>query len=65
MVEQKDLHLSFPVRTAKLQLAIDRRMLEPTKKKKKDTPYPGTKEKPLQDSRRGTIMLKSNPLPAG
>ena len=35
------------------------------KKKKKDTPCPGTKEKPLQDSRRGTIMLKSNPLPAG
>ena len=45
---------------------IDRWMLEPTgKKKKKDTPFPGTKEKPLQDSRRGTIMLKSNPLPAG
>ena len=36
-------------------------MLEPTKK---DTLHPKTKKKP-QDRRRGTIVIKSNPIPAG
>ena len=37
-------------------MIIDRRMLEPTKKR-----YPVSKDKKLQqDSRRGTIMIKSN-----
>ena len=37
-------------------------MLEPTKK---DTPLPKTKEKPQLDGRRGEIMIKLNPIPAG
>ena len=37
--------------------------LEPTKKK--DTPHSKTKEKLQQDSRRGTIMIKSNPIEPG
>ena len=37
-------------------MIIDRRMLEPTKKR-----YPMSKDKKLQqDSRRGTTMIKSN-----
>ena len=36
-------------------------MLEPTKKK--DTPRPKTKKKLQRDCRRGTIMIKSNPIP--
>ena len=40
---------------------IDRKTLEPTQKK--DTPHPKTK-KLQQDGRRGTIMIKSNPIPA-
>ena len=32
---------------------------------KKDTPHPKTKKRPQWDSRRGTIMIKSNPKPAG
>ena len=39
---------------------IDRRILEPTKK---DIPCPKTKRKPLQDGRRGTITINSNPIP--
>ena len=42
-------------------MTIDRRMLEPTKKR-----YPMSKDKKLQqDSRRGTIMKKSNFIPTG
>ena len=63
------MRLSSPARTPKSQLAGEKPLTggcwNPPEKKKKDTPCPGTKEKPLQDSRRGTIMLKSNPLPAG
>ena len=36
--------------------------LEPTKN---DIPWPKTKENPQQDSRRGTITIKSNPIPTG
>ena len=44
---------------------IDKKMLESTKKKKKkDTPQPKTRKKLQQDSRSGTIMIKSNPIPA-
>ena len=42
------------------QLAVDRRMLNLLKT---DTSCPKTKKKPQQDSRRGTIMIKSNPIP--
>ena len=41
---------------------IDRKTLELTKR---DNPYPKTKEKPQWDGRRGTITIKSNPIPAG
>ena len=41
-------------------ITIDRRTLEPTNK---DT-LPKTKKKPQQDGRRGTITIKSNPIPA-
>ena len=37
-------------------------MLEPTKT---DTPHSNTKKQPQQDSGRGTITIKSNPIPAG
>ena len=30
---------------------------------RKDTPCPDTKKKPQRDSRRGAIMIKSNPIP--
>ena len=41
---------------------IDRRMLEPIQKK--ITPCPTTQKKPQQDGRRGTIMIKSSPIPS-
>ena len=37
---------------------IDRKLLGPTKKKKKNTPHPRTKEKQPQHSWRGTVMFK-------
>ena len=45
--------------TTKCWTTIDKKMLEPTKK---DTLHPKTKKKP-QDSRRGTIVIKSNLIP--
>ena len=39
------------------QSSIDRRILDPTKKKK-DTPHPSAKEKPWQDGRRGEIVFR-------
>ena len=43
-------------------------MLEPTKKKQKtknkNTPLSKTKKKLQRDGRRGTIMVKSNPIPS-
>ena len=39
-----------------------RRSLEPIKK---DIPCPETNKKPQKDDRRGTITIKSNPIPAG
>ena len=50
-----------PVRTPKynsLWTAIDRTMLDPTKK---DTPCPRAKEKPQQDGRRGKILSRIKP----
>ena len=40
---------------------IDRRMLDPTKKKKKDTPCLRAKEKPQQGGRRGEITFRIKP----
>ena len=45
--------------TTRCRTTIDRRMLDPTKKK--DTPHPMAKEKPQQDSRRGKIAYKIKP----
>ena len=47
--------------TTSFWTTIDRMTLEPTKK---DTLHPRTKEKPQQNGRRGTITIKSNPMPA-
>ena len=41
---------------------IDKRKLEPTKK---DTLHPKTERKPQWDGTRGTIVIKSNAIPAG
>ena len=55
------------MRTPKSQLIAE----QPTTKKcwnlkkKKDTLHPKTKKKPQRDGRRGAIMIKSNPIPAG
>ena len=45
---------------------INRMTMEPTKKKKKKkkTPLSKTKKKLQRDGRRGTIMVKSNPIPS-
>ena len=43
-------------------MTYNRRMLNPPKK---DTPHPKIKEKPQQDSWRGAVMIKSNPIPTG
>ena len=37
----------------------------PKKKEKKDTPHPKTKTKLQKEGRRGTITIKSNPIPTG
>ena len=63
MVELKDMHSSSPVRTPKLYLAAE----IPSIVKfwiplKKDIPFPGTKEKPQQDGRRGKITIRIKPL---
>jgi len=50
--------------TTSCWITIHRRALEPTKGKKKDAPYPKTKKKLQQDSERGTVTVKSNPIPA-
>ena len=57
---------SSPVRAPKLQLAVEQPSTgghwnQPTK----DTSCPKTKKKLQQDGRRGTITIKSNPIPAG
>lgn len=45
----------------KFWTTIDKRTLKPTKKR-----YPCSKtKKPQRDDRRGTITIKSNPIPAG
>ena len=47
---------SSPTRTPKLQLAADRRIFDPTKKK--DAPRTRAKEKPQQEGRRDTITFR-------
>ena len=60
------MHSSPPVRAPKSQLTVD----QPStgghwNPPKKDTPRPEIRKKLQQDSRRGTITIKSNPLRAG
>ena len=54
------------VRAPELQLAVEQLskggLWNPPKKV---PPHPKTKAKPQGDGRRGTIMMKSNPIPAG
>ena len=62
----KDMHPSPPVKAPKSQLTVE----QPStgghwSLPKKDTPCPKTKKKPQRDGRRSTIMIKSNPMPAG
>ena len=57
----------YPARAPKSQLAVEQpstgRHWNP-QKKKKDNPHPRTNEKLQQNSRRGTITIKSNAIPA-
>ena len=53
------------VGTPKSQLAAGQPLTRGCLDQKNDTPCPRTKEKLQRDGRRGTIMLKSNPIPAG
>ena len=60
------MHPSPPVRASKLQLAVEQPLIrEHQNSPKKDTPHPKTKKKSQQDSRRGTIMIKLEPIPTG
>ena len=64
-----DMCLSPPVRSPRSQLAAEQPLTgeywKPPKKKKKDTPCRKKKEKLQQHGRRGTIMIKPNPIPTG
>ena len=66
IMEKKDMCSSPPVESSKIATSswttTDRSTLEPTKK---GYPHPKTKKKPQQDSRRGAVKIKSNPIPAG
>ena len=66
MAEEKDLCSSPPVRTLKLQLAIEQPLIggywNPPKK---DIPCPKTKKQLQWDSRSGAITIKLNPIPTG
>ena len=60
------MHPSPPARAPKSQQTVE----QPStgghwSLPKKDTPCPKTKKKPQRDGRRSTIMIKSNPMPAG
>ena len=62
------MHSSPPARAPKLQFTAEQLLTGGCwniPKKKKDTPHPKTKKKTPQDSRRGTITMKSNPIPIG
>ena len=48
--------------TVNCKTAIDKKMLEPTKK---DILHPKKKKKPQQGGRRGAVMIKSNTKPTG
>ena len=59
MAEQKNMCSSSPVRTPKLQLAVEQPLTgECWIPPKKDAPHPKAKEKPQQDGRRGKITFR-------
>ena len=61
MAEQKDM-CSSPAKTPELQLVAEQPSTgECWIPPKKDTPHPGAKEKPQQDSRRGKIAFSIQP----
>ena len=63
---EKDMCLSPPARAPKSQLAVGQPSTgECWDPPKKDTPCPKTKKKLQRNCRRGTIMIKPNPIPAG
>ena len=64
MAEQKDMCSSPPGRASKSKLAVEQPSTEGHwNLPKKDTPCPKTKKKLQQDGWRGTITIKSNPIP--
>ena len=69
MAQQKDMCSSSPVRAPKSHLAVEHPStggcwnLPKKQNKTKKTPCPKTKKTPQQDGRRGTITIKSNPIP--
>ena len=66
MMEKEDMSSSPSARAPKLQLSSEQPLTEECwiKDTKKNTQCPMTK-KPEGDGRRGTIMIKSNPIPTG
>ena len=56
------MHPSPPVRAPKFQPPLTGGCRKPPKR---DTPCPKTKKKLQRDGRRGTITIKSNPIPGG
>ena len=56
---------SPPLGAPKSQLVVEQPLIRCWNIPKKDTPSPKTKNKLQQDGRRGTITIKSNPIPTG
>ena len=56
---------SPPLGAPKSQLVVEQPLIRCWNIPKKDTPSPKTKNKLQQDGRRGTIRIKSNPIPTG
>ena len=60
------MYSSPPARAPKWQLAVEQPLTEGHwSSPKNDTPHKKTKGKPKQDGRKGTITIKSNPIPTG
>ena len=60
------MHSSPLAGSPKSQLAIEQPSTgEFWNPAKKDIPHPKTNTKPQPDDRKGAIMIKSNPMPAG
>ena len=64
MIEQKNLSLTYPMKTPKSQLTAKQPLTEKTRTYKIDILHPKTKKQPQWDSRRGTFTTESNLIPA-